>query len=353
MSLKIEKIPFGKMPDGRTVFKFRMTNEAGAVAEVCNYGACLVNVEVPDRNNKPVSVVKGFPSLEAYLADRGIGTYLGATCGRYANRIAKAKFVLEGREYTLAANNAENSLHGGIEGFHTKYWDYEIDEEYVHFSSESADGEEGFPGKLKLKTSYGWSATNELSILYSATTDKATPLNMTSHTYFNLAGEGDILNHRMKIHADRYIPIHPDAIPTGEICLVKGSAFDFSHYKAIGLDIEKQETQLINGAGYDHCFVINKEEFGSLALAVEVYAPETGCALKVWTSKPGVQFYSGNYLRSDLPALDGKPLDYREAFCLEPEFFPDSPNQSGFPDCILQAGQDYNHSTIFQFCVED
>lgn len=353
MSLKIEKIPFGSMPDGRTVYKFRMTNESGAVAEVCNYGATLVNVKVPDKTNKLVSVVKGFPSVNGYLADRTFGTYLGATCGRYANRIAKARFVLEGREYILAANNGDNSLHGGIEAFHTKYWDFEVDEEYVHFSCESQEGEEGFPGKLKVRTSYGWSATNELSILYSATTDKATPLNLTSHAYFNLAGGGNILTHRMKFHADRFIPILPDAIPTGEIRLVKDTAFDFSEFKAIGKDIDKQESQLINGAGYDHCFVINKEEYGSLALAVEVFAPETGCGLKVWTSKPGIQFYSGNYLRSELPASDGKPLAYREAFCLEPEFFPDSPNQSGFPDCILQAGQTYNHSTIFQFYVED
>lgn len=352
MSLKIEKLPFGKMPDGTDVFLFRMTNEAGAIAEVSTYGATLVSVQIPDKTGKLIRVVKGFPSVDGYLADAEFGTYLGGSCGRYANRIAKGKFTLEGEDYTLATNNGENHLHGGTKGFNTKNWQVETDEESVQFSSFSKDGEEGYPGNLDIKVIYGWSATNELSINYVAKCDKATPLNMTSHAYFNLAGKGDILGHQMKIHANRYVPIYPDAIPTGEIRFVKGTAFDFESFKAIGKEIQSQDEQLLNGNGYDHCFVINKEEFGALALAVEVYSPESGCGLNVWTSLPGIQFYSGNYLKSVVPASDGKPLAYREAFCLEPEFFPDSPNQSGFPNCILPAGETFAQTIIYQFMTE-
>lgn len=353
MSLKIEQLPFGNMPDGRPVFLFRLINECGAIAEISNYGATLISVQVPDKNGCLKRVVKGFPSVEAYLADREIGTYLGASVGRYANRIAKGKFTLNDEEYVLPVNNGENSLHGGVESFHTKCWEYALDEEYVHFTYHSKDGEEGYPGNLDVKISYGWSATNELSILYRALGDKDCPVNLTSHAYFNLAGQGDILNHRLKIHADKYIPIYPDAIPTGEIRMVKGTPFDFSDYKAVGAEINSDNEQLQAGKGYDHCFVINKKEFGDLALAVEVYAPETSLGLKVWTSLPGIQFYSGNYLRSDLPSLDGTPLAYRQAFCLEPEYFPDSPNQSGFPDCILKAGQEYSQDLIYQFTLEE
>lgn len=353
MSLTIETLPFGTMPDGSQVALFRLTNEVGAVAELTNYGATLVGVQVPDRQGRLQRVVKGFPSLEGYLADLEIGTYLGATCGRYANRIAKGHFVLDGEDYTLATNNGANHLHGGIEGFHSKVWDYQIDEESVTFHYFSKDGEEGYPGNLDVYVRYGWSATNELSIHYSGRCDKNTPLNLTSHAYFNLNGQGDILDNELKIHATRYVPIHADAIPTGEIRLVKGTAFDFSERKAIGRDIESDEEQLRNGCGYDHCFVIEKAEYGDLALAVEAYSPRTGCALNVWTTLPGVQFYSGNYLRSEVPASDGKPLARREAFCLEPEFFPDSPNQSGFANCILSAGDEFDQTIIYQFSTLD
>jgi len=353
MSLNIEQLPFGQMPDGSQVTLFRLTNEAGAVAEISSYGATLVGVIIPDKNGKMTRVVKGFPSVEGYLADLEIGTYLGATCGRYANRINKGRFTLDGEDYQLACNNGENHLHGGPTGYHSKNWAFEVEEDSVVFSLTSKDGEEGFPGNLKMQVRYAWSITNELSIHYSAVCDKNTPLNLTSHAYFNLAGEGDILGHEMKIHADKFVPIHADAIPTGEIRLVKGGAFDFSEFKAIGQDINADDEQLKNGCGYDHCFVINKKEYGDLALAVEVKAPSTGCCLNVWTSLPGVQFYSGNYLRSEVPSCDGKPLEYRGAFCLEPEFFPDSPNQSGFPNCILPAGEEFDQTIIYQFSTEN
>ena len=353
MSLKIEKLPFGKMPDGEDVLLLRLTNECGAIALVTTYGATLAGVLVPDREGKLVQVVKGFPSVEGYLADLNIGTYLGASCGRYANRIAKGKFVLDGEEYTLATNNGENHLHGGNQGFNTKNWKYETDEESVTFHYFSKDGEEGYPGNLKVSVRYGWSATNELSIHYSGVCDKNTPLNMTSHAYFNLAGQGTALDNEMKIHASRFIPIHPDAIPTGEIRFVKDTAFDFGRFKKIGRDIDKKEEQLVNGCGYDHCFVIDKQEADDLALAVEAKSRKTGCTLAVWTTLPGVQFYSGNYLRSEVPSCDGKPLGYREAFCLEPEFFPHSPNQSIFPSCILKAGEEFDQTIIYQFGLEE
>lgn len=352
MSLKIEQSHFGNMPDGQEVVLFRMTNEEGAVALVTSYGATLAGILVPDREGKLIQVVKGFPSLEGYLADLEINTFLGATCGRYANRIARGKFILNGEEYTLACNNGENHLHGGPTGFHSKNWKYAVDKEGVEFSYTAKDGEEGYPGNLEVKVHYGWSATNELSIHYTAKCDKDTPVNLTSHAYFNLAGKGTVLDHELHIHADKFVPIHPDAIPTGEIRLVKGTAFDFREAKTIGRDIASNDEQLAAGNGYDHCFVINKEEYGDLALAVEMYAPSTGCKLNVWTDAPGIQFYSGNYLRSDVPAADGKPLGYREACCFEPEFFPDSPNQSGFPNCILKAGDTYDQTLIYQFSLE-
>ena len=353
MSLTIEQLPFGAMPDGTQTSLFRMTNENGAIAEVSSYGATLVGVIIPDKNGNMTRVVKGFPSIEGYLADLEINSYLGATCGRYANRINRGRFTLDGEDYQLACNNGENHLHGGPTGYHCKNWDARIEDDTIVFSLTSPDGEECYPGNLKMEVRYGWSITNELSIHYSAVCDKNTPLNLTSHAYFNLAGQGDILEHEMQIFADKFVPIHADAIPTGEILLVKDSAFDFRQPKAIGCDINKDEEQLKNGSGYDHCYVINKKEFGDLALAVSVKAPSTGCCLNVWTTLPGVQFYSGNYLRSDVLSCDGKPLAYRGAFCLEPEFFPDSPNQSGFPNCILPAGEEFDQTIIYQFSTEE
>ncbi len=353
MSLKIEQLPFGNMPDGSPVTLFRLTNEAGAVAELSSFGATLAGILIPDKKGQLTRVVKGFPSVEGYLADKEIGTYLGASCGRYANRIAKGHFVLNGEEYQLATNNGENHLHGGNEGFNRKNWAFKTDAEGVEFSYFSKDGEESYPGNLEVRVRYGWSATNELSIHYYAKSDKDTLVNLTSHAYFNLAGKGDILAQELKIHAKKFIPIYPDAIPTGEIRFVKGTALDFTQPKAIGRDINADDEQLKAGCGFDHCFVIDKEEYGDLALAVEMYSPETGCRLNVWTDAPGIQFYSGNYLKSVVPSADGKPLGYREACCFEPEFFPDSPNQAGFPDCVLRAGEEYDQTLIYQFSTEE
>jgi aldose 1-epimerase len=346
MSVTIQKVPYGKLPDGRKADLFRMTNESGAVAEVTNWGGRLVRVLVPNKDGVLTSVIKGFDTLENAATDT---EYLGATCGRFANRIAKGTFLADGEEYTLVANNGENSLHGGPGGFHVQIWDARIDRESLIFNYLSKDGEEGFPGNLKVEVEFTWSETNELSIEVTATTDKTTPVNITNHTYFNLNGEGDILGHELRINSKRYVPIFADAIPTGEIRFVKGTAFDFTEAKAIGRDINSGEEQLLNGAGYDHCFVLNKEEFDDLVLAADAFAPESGIGLRVFTTMPGIQFYSGNYLNSSVPGHEGKLYEKRQAFCLEPEFFPDSPNQSGFPRCLLLPEETFRHTMIFQF----
>jgi aldose 1-epimerase len=346
MSIFMEKLPFGILPDGRTADLYRLTNESGAVAEVTNWGARLVRILVPDKDGVLTSVIKGYDSLESFAADT---EYLGATCGRFANRIAKGKFFAEGEEYTLTCNNGPNALHGGPEGFHTRIWDVRKEGETLIMSYQCKDGEEGYPGNLKVDVEFTWSETNELSMEVIAKTDKATPINITNHAYFNLNGGGDILGHNLRLNANRYIPIHDDAIPTGEIRFVKGTAFDFTQSKPIGKDIEAGEEQLLNGAGYDHCFVLNKEEFDDLVLAADAFAPESGIGLRVYTTMPGIQFYSGNYLNSKVPGLEGKIYEKRQAFCLEPEFFPDSPNQSGFPCCILLPEETFQHTMIFQF----
>lgn len=346
MSISIEKLPFGKLSDGRTAELYRMTNASGAVAEVTNWGGRIVRILVPNKDGVLTSVIKGYETLEAFETDT---CYLGAICGRFANRIAKGKFLADGNEYTLACNNGPNALHGGPQGFHIQLWDVEIQGESLILSYLSKDGEEGYPGNLKVEIEYTWSETNELSMEVTATTDKATPVNITNHAYFNLNGEGDILGHQLRINAAKYVPIHDDAIPTGELRFVEGTPFDFREAKPIGKDIDAEDIQISHGAGYDHCFVLNKEEFDDLVLAADAFAPESGIGLCVYTTMPGVQFYSGNYLTSEVPALYGQMYQRREAFCLEPEFFPDSPNQSGFPRALLLPEETFRHTMIFQF----
>jgi aldose 1-epimerase len=346
MSIRIEKIAFGTLPDGRTADLFRMTNESGAVAEVTNWGGRIVRVLVPNKDGVLTSVIKGYDSLESFATD---DAYLGATCGRFANRIAKGKFLADGEEFTLACNNGENALHGGPKGYHDQIWDAKIEFESLVLTYFSKDGEEGYPGNLTVEVAFTWSETNELSMEVTANTDKTTPINITNHSYFNLNGEGDILGHTLRLNANRYIPIHADAIPTGEIRFVKGTAFDFVETKAIGADIESGEEQLLNGCGYDHCFVLNKEEFGDLVLAADAFAEQSGIGLRVFTTMPGIQFYSGNYLNGQVPGHEGKVFEKRQAFCLEPEYFPDSPNQGGFPRCLLLPEETFQETMIFQF----
>ena len=342
----IEKKAFGKHSDGRTADLYRMTNEVGAVAEITNWGGRVVRILVPNKDGVLTSVIKGYDTLDAFSLD---DAYMGATCGRFANRLAKGKFLADGEEYTLTCNNGENALHGGFKGYHDQIWDARIEGETLVLSYLSKDGEEGYPGNLNVEVEFTWSETNELSMEVIANTDKVTPINITNHTYFNLNGEGSILGHKLRINAKKYIPIEADAIPTGEIRFVKNTAFDFEEAKAIGADIESGEEQLLNGCGYDHCFVLNKEEFGDLVLAADAFAEESGIGLRVYTTMPGVQFYSGNYLEGIVPGHDGQLYQKRQAFCLEPEYFPDGPNQSGFPCSLLKPEETFRETMIFQF----
>lgn len=349
MSAKISKSIFGRTSAGEDVFLFSLKNTYGAVAEITNYGGRIVRISVPDKNGALTSVVKGYSTLEGYNMDT---EYLGAVCGRFANRIAGGQFYIDGKEYSLKKNNGENSLHGGPGGFHRCVWDYEINGDNLVLKYKAVDGEEGFPGNFDVKVTYSWTDECELKLDIDAKTDKKTPVNITNHSYFNLDGEGDILNHMVKINAHKYIPIFSDAIPTGEISLVKDTPFDFTEYKKVGRDIGEMFDQLINGNGYDHCFVLDKKEFGEMVEAVDAFSENSGIGLKVFTSLPGIQFYSGNYLNSKLPGHEGYLYEKRQAFCFEPEFFPDSPNQNGFPCCLLAPGESFKHKIIFGFYVK-
>jgi aldose 1-epimerase len=346
----VEKQPFGKTADGVAVDAYKLTNKSGARVKIITYGARVVSIEVPGRDGKPGDVSLGYDDIQAYEND---SSYLGAIAGRYANRIAKGRFSLDGVTYTLATNNNGNHLHGGLRGFDKVVWvgkgsvvggAAQLKLTYV-----SKDKEEGYPGNLSVTVIYTWTNRNELKIVYSATTDKATVLNLTNHAYFNLAGAGvgDILNHEMRINALRFTPTDETSIPTGELRSVKGTPLDFTTATAIGNRIEDKYEQLISGAGYDHNFVLNKTA-GRLSLAAEVYEPTSGRVLRVYTTEPGVQFYSGNFLNG---ATGKQSLVYprRSGFCLEAQHFPDSPNKPRFPATVLGPGSRYTQTTIYQF----
>lgn len=332
---------------------YKLTNAKGMSIEVTNYGAIITAIHVPDRNGKLGDVALGYNQLKDYTnaVDK---PYFGAIVGRYGNRIAKGKFTLDGVEYSLAVNNPPNHLHGGVVGFDKVIWDAETFSDAggqgikLHYLAK--DGEEGYPGNLKIEVTYQLSDNNELKVDYLATTDKATPVNLTQHTYFNLKGEGegDILGHQLMLNCDRYTPVDETLIPTGQLAPVAGTPFDFTQAKPIGQDIGQDHTQLEYGGGYDHNFVVNGEP-GTMRLAARVYEPTTGRVLEVHTDEPGIQFYCGNFLTGVLKGKAGKAYVYRGGFCLETQHFPDSPNQSNFPSCIVKPGSPYETTTIFKF----
>lgn len=346
---KVTREPFGRTSDGTPVELFTLANSKGVRVAITNYGGIIVSLSTPDRNGQPGDIVLGFERLDDYLKGH---PYFGAIIGRYGNRIARGRFVLDGVEYRLAQNNGENHLHGGLVGFDKKVWqarDFtDAEGQHLELRYRSPDGEEGYPGNLDVTVTYTLNERNQLRIDYVATTDKPTVVNLTNHSYFNLAGEGDILGHILRINADYFTPVDAGLIPTGELRPVKGTPFDFTEPHAIGERIEQDDEQLRFGRGYDHNFVL-RGGGGSLAEAAEVYEPRTGRVLRVLTTEPGMQFYTGNFLDGSLKGKYGRVYARRTGFCLETQHFPDSPNKPQFPSTVLRPGQTYRSTTIFEF----
>ncbi|GAA5509453.1 aldose epimerase family protein [Novipirellula caenicola] len=337
---------------------YTLKNEAGMTVKITNYGAIITSIIVPDRDGKMGDVALGYNRVEDYInaVDK---PYFGAVVGRYGNRIAKGKFTIDGETYTLAVNNGENHLHGGVVGFDKVVWDAKPLEgdgwSGLELTYKAKDMEEGYPGNLKLKVTYKLTMTNELVVDYFATTDKKTPVNVTQHTYFNLAGEGEgtILDHELMINANQFTPVDEGLIPTGELRDVEGTPFDFRTPKKIGRDVGKDNEQLRFGLGYDHNFVLDKSgNDKAMTLAARVKDPKSGRVLEVHTTEPGIQFYGGNFLDGRLRGKSGKPYVHRGGFCLETQHFPDSPNQPNFPSTILSPGEEYRTTTTFKFSAE-
>ena len=348
---KITKASFGRTADGASIDIFTLTNRGGMEARITNYGAIVVSLTAPDRDHKFADVVLGFNDLESYLKGH---PYFGAIVGRYGNRIAKGRFTLNGVEYKLAVNNGENHLHGGIKGFDKVVWTAKSMRTKlgaaVSLTYLSKDAEEGYPGNLTVKVVYTLTNNNELRIDYTESTDKDTVTNVTHHSYFNLAGEGngDILNHLVTLKANRFIPTDAGSIPTGELNNVQGTPFSFLKPTAIGARINQADQQLEFGKGYDHTWVVNGRA-GTLRQAASVYESTTGRVMDVWTTEPGVQFYTGNFLDGTLTGKSGKLYPHRSGFCLETQHYPDSPNQPKFPTTTLRKGAVYRSTTIYRF----
>jgi aldose 1-epimerase len=348
----VTRSSFGVLPTGERVELFTLTNASGMEVRIINYGGIVTSLKVPDREGKLGDVVLGYDAIDGYVQNPA---YLGAIVGRYANRIGKAEFTLDGKTYKLAANDKGNSLHGGLKGFDKALWKAESFEKAgtvgVTLTHTSPDGDEGYPGALSLRVSFTLAQANELAIDYSATTDEPTVLNITHHGYFNLAGEGsgDVLAHRVQINADRYTPVDATMIPTGTLAPVAGTPLDFRTLTPIGARINAPHQQLELGAGYDHNFVINHRG-NDLALAARVEEPKSGRVLEVRTTEPGVQFYSANFL--DVVGKQGHAYKKRHAFCLETQHYPDSPNKPSFPTTVLRPGQTFTSRTVYAFSVK-
>jgi len=344
----LETSAFGQMPDGTPVDLYTLHNKNGMTAKLVPYGATLAELWVPDRNGKNVDVVLGFDKLSGYLGDH---PSFGSTVGRYANRIAKGHFTLDGKEYQLAINNPPNTLHGGKIGFNRKLWKAEPSSsakgESVRFTYTSPDGEENFPGDLKVNVTYTLTDANELKIEYSAETDKPTVLNLTNHSYFNLAGSGDMLGHILFLNADRYTPVDSTLIPTGELKNVTGTPLDFRKPTQVGAHI----AEIRDIGGYDHNYVVNGKA-GTLRLAARVTEPKSGRVMEVFTTEPGVQFYSAIHLDGTLTGLDGIAYQKFGALCLETQHYPDSPNEPKFPTTVLRPGEKFHSETIYKFSAK-
>jgi len=349
----VSRSPFGRLPGGEAVELFEMRSTTGVVVRVSGYGGVIQAIQVPDRRGSPGDVVLGFDRLDQYVADEG---YFGALIGRYANRIRDGRFRLDGREYRLPVNDGAHHLHGGPGGFHKVHWRVQPfgapDSVGLRLVRVSPHGEQGYPGRLDAEVTYTL-AGNDLVVDYGARTDRPTPVCLTQHTYFNLSAEParDVLEHRLQLAATRYTPVDDGLIPTGELAPVEDTPFDFREPTRIGERIGEAHAQLARSGGYDHNFVL-AEDGGEPVLAARAHEPVSGRVLEVWTTEPGLQFYSGNYLDGSVRGKEGRAYGHHSGFCLEPQRFPDSPNHPDFPRCILRPGERYRSRTIYRFGVD-
>jgi len=349
---RLNKKDFQKTVAGKNTDLFFLTNPSGVEMSVINFGCKIVSLIVPDRNGNPIDIVLGKCNIEDYMNDQE--KYFGAICGRTANRIANGKFILEGREYQLAVNNGPNNLHGGIKGFNAVVWDaIQLDKQTLKFTYLSNDGEEGFPGNLHVTVIYHLTDNNSLEISYEATTDKTTIVNLTNHSFFNLSGEGDpyIGDHSLVIDADYFLPTNDVAIPLGKPEKVEGTPFDFRSEHTIGERIDEKCTQLIYGNGYDHNYNLNRTGTG-LNFCAKAMSPKTGIIMEIFTTEPGVQLYTGNFLKGNFTGKNAHIYPKRSAFCLETQHFPDSINQPGFPTVILKPEEKFSSKTIYKFSTD-
>lgn len=342
--MAVLKESFGQTASGQPVDAFVLKNAAGVMVRIINYGAAIVSIKAPGRDGNMADVVLGFDDMAGYQSDKN--PHFGCCCGRYADRIAKGRFIIDGVEYSLATNNGPNSLHGGIVGFDKKVWDAEIVGDAVTMSLISPDGDEGYPGTLKVTLTYSLNNDGELRLDYTAETDKKTVLNLTNHSYFNLAGGGSVLGHLIRIYASRYMVVDDASIPIGEMRSVGGTEMNLRVPTPIGEKIDA-----VQGLGYDHNFCINQPSEGELTLAASVTEPESGRTLECWTTEPGVQLYTANYL-GGVRGKSGAVYNKQEGFCLEAQHYPDSPNQPDFPSTELAPGETYTQTCIYKFGVK-
>ncbi|MTV36735.1 aldose epimerase family protein [Duganella radicis] len=351
MQATITESPFGKLPDGREAHLYTLTNANGMIAKISNLGGVIVELHVPDRDGVLADVCHGYDHLDAYL---GESQYFGALIGRYGNRIANGRFTLDGVTHQLDVNDGINHLHGGTGGFHRQLWDAETFETPqsvgLILTYLSIDGDQGYPGTAEVTAIYELRENNELRIAFHAVADKATPMNLTNHAYFNLAGKGDILGHQLTIPADAYTPVGTGLIPVGPPAPVAGTPFDFRTPHAIGARVDQKDEQLGFGSGYDHNFVLNKSAEKAMEVSARVVEPVSGRVLEVLSQEPGIQFYSGNFL-NDAITGKGRIYGYRSGFCLEPQHFPDSPNRPDFPSTILRPGEEYATVMAYRFSI--
>ncbi len=350
---RIQKRVFGKLADGGTVDLYTLTNKNGLQAQISTYGGVLVTLRTPDQRGRMADIVLGYDNARGYVND---ASYFGALIGRFANRIAGGKFTLEGQEYQLAQNNDANHLHGGVRGFDKAIWQAKPidhpDGVALELTYLSKDGEENYPGNLSVTVVYSLTNADELRLDYEASTDKPTIINLTHHSYFNLSGQGtgSILSHEVRINADRFTPVDKDLIPTGQLQSVTGTPFDFTQMTPIGKRIYERHPQLLLGRGYDHNYVLNNQG-KELSLAAEVFDPKSGRGLEMWTTEPGMQFYTGNFLNG-ARGKAGRLYNFRDGFCLEAQHFPDSPNQPAFPSTVLKPNEKYTQTTVYKFIVK-